>query len=223
VPAAAVRPYQAIVLAGGRSARARSDKLRWTREGRTLLAHAVAAVPDAQHIVLVGPHDPALAVRGLIWCRESPPFAGPVAAIAAGLGALTDQARTPPATTLQEGPPVIGAPEAVTVLLAGDLPAAGPAVPALLAALTGDRDAVVLVDEQGVRQPLLAAYRTTWLRARVGAARPGASVRSLLGTGRVHELTDIWSAAADVDTELRGEALGFQRSTSAPTSAQHQP
>lgn len=180
--------YDAIVLAGGRSSRARSDKLRWTREQRTLLQHAIDAVGTAARVVVVGPEPPGPYQPHVRYRREDPPFSGPVAAIAAGLDEVTQD---------------------VTVVLAGDLPLAGPAIPELLSHLAAGRDGVVLVDVQGVRQPLLAAYRTAWLRGQVGAAAGGASVRSLLVEARIGELPDAWGAAQDVDTEQAGRAIGF--------------
>lgn len=180
--------YEAIVLAGGRSLRARSDKLQWTRAQRTLLEHALDAVADAVHVVVVGP-TPARPYAGRVTHRrEDPPFGGPVAALAAGLAVVAAE---------------------VTVVLAGDLPAAGPAIPALLHQVSADLDGAVLVDEEGVRQPLLGAYRTAWLRDRVDAAPPGASVRSLLVGARIGEVRDEWGAAYDIDTEQSGLARGF--------------
>lgn len=180
--------YDAIVLAGGRSSRARSDKLQWTREQRTLLDHALDAVTDAAHVIVVGPTPSGTYAASVMHRREDPPFGGPVAAIATGLAEVTAE---------------------LTVLLAGDLPAAGPALPALFAGMSAELDGVVLVDDQGVRQSLLGAYRTSWLRDQVRTAASGASVRSLLDGGRIGEVRDEWGAAHDIDTEQAGLAKGF--------------
>ena len=180
--------YDAIVLAGGRSSRAGSDKLGWTRDERTLLQHALDAVATASHVFVVGPVPAEAYDPRLTWRREDPPFGGPVAGIAAGLGEVAEE---------------------LTVVLAGDQPAAAPAIPALLERLCAGGDGVVLVDGEGVRQPLLAAYRTTWLRGQVREAAAGASVRSLLVGASIAEVPDVWGASADVDTEQHGRALGF--------------
>lgn len=187
--------YDAIVLAGGRSSRARSDKLRWTRERRTLLEHALDAVADAEQIVVVGPMPSGTYPANITYRREDPPFGGPVAGIAAGLPVVTAE---------------------LTVILAGDLPSAAPAVPALLAHLAPGLDGVALVDDQGVRQPLLAAYRTAWLRGRVRSAASGASVRSLLVGATIGQVADRWGAAQDVDTEQAGLDRGFTPRTAEP-------
>src|SRR6478672_494384 len=105
--------YDAIVLAGGAATRlGGAAKPQLTVGGRTLLARAVAAVPDAGRVVVVGPRQPVDAP--VVFCREEPPGGGPVAAIAAGL----------PHTSAD-----------VLVVLAADLPWVAPAVPLLVAAL----------------------------------------------------------------------------------------
>ncbi|MEO6821477.1 MAG: NTP transferase domain-containing protein [Candidatus Nanopelagicales bacterium] len=180
--------YDAIVLAGGRSSRAGSDKLGWTRDERTLLQHALDAVATAAHVVVVGPVPAGAYAPHLTWRREDPPFGGPVAAITTGLDGVTEE---------------------LTVVLAGDQPAATPAIPQLLECLRAGVDGAVLVDGDGVRQPLLAAYRTSWLRGQVRAAAYGASVRSLLIGASIAEVPDVWGASRDVDTVQHGRALGF--------------
>jgi molybdopterin-guanine dinucleotide biosynthesis protein A len=178
--------YDAIVLAGGRSSRAGTAKLALQRDGRSLLSYAVAAVAEADAVIAVGEPPTGDQGGGVVWRREDPPYAGPVAAIGAALDEVTSE---------------------VVVVLAGDLPGAAPAVPALLAALEVGFDAAVLVDEAAVRQPLLAAYRTAWLRARVPAA--SAAARSLLDGARVIEVPDRWGAGRDLDTADDALDLGF--------------
>src|SRR3954453_8560212 len=105
--------YDAIVLAGGRARRlGGAPKPQLTVGGRRLLDHVLDAVPDAAHVVVVGPEQAA--ERPVVWCQEAPPGGGPVGALAAGL----------PRTSAD-----------VVVLLAADLPWVAPAVPALRAAL----------------------------------------------------------------------------------------
>jgi CTP:molybdopterin cytidylyltransferase MocA len=97
----------AIVLAGGRSSRLGGvPKAGLIVGGRTLLQRTLDAVADAREVVVVGdvvvPRQavsvrPPLAsavpllpgtARSVLVTRESPPFAGPAAAIAAGVDAL---------------------------------------------------------------------------------------------------------------------------------------
>ncbi len=128
--------YDAIVLAGGGGARlGGAAKPQLKVGGVTLLDRAVAAVSDAERVVVVGPVQP---VTGEVtFCREEPPGGGPVAAIAAGL-------------------PLTAAP--VVVVLAADLPWIAPAVPVLLAALAPSGSAL-LVDASGRANHLAAAWR----------------------------------------------------------------
>lgn len=194
-----LRSYDAIVLAGGRSSRAGgTDKLTLRRDGRSLLSYALAAVPGAERVVVVGPPVAGIADPRIIWCREDPPFAGPVAAIAAALAHVAAD---------------------LVVVLAGDQPAAAPAVPELLAALIGSAEsdnttavhpnAAVLVDADGVRQPLTAAYRTSWLAAVTSDAPLGTGMRSLLRLTDVAEIADSWQASSDIDTAADAARLGF--------------
>lgn len=175
-------PYDAIVLAGGRARRAGGHKLDLRRDGRTLLDHAIEAVSGAATLVLVGPVTELATDREVIWRREDPPYGGPVAAITAALADLCSDA---------------------TVVLAGDVPYAAEVVPALLADLRGD--AAVAVDDTGALQPLLAAYRTQWLRDRVRTATPAA--RSLLDGARIATVTT--ATSGDVDTAEDAARLGF--------------
>ena len=189
-------PYDAIVLAGGRARRAGGEKLALRRGGQSVLDLAVLAVGDAATVVVVGPVVAVPKVRGqLVWRREDPPYGGPVAAIAAALPELRCER---------------------VVVLAGDVPAAGPAVTATLAALGADIDVAVVVDTEGVQQPLLAAYRTDWLRERVAAG--GRAARSLLDGARCVEVPDRWDAARDVDTREDAAALGFTSGEGEPSS-----
>lgn len=180
-----MEPYDAVVLGGGRSSRAGGRKLELERDGRSLLACAVDAVAGAARVIVVGPTVPGLP-DSVLWRREDPPYGGPVIAIAAALADVTSD---------------------VVVVLAGDLASPGAAVPVLVAAVTDEVDVAVLLDRDGVRQPLLAAYRSRWLRERVAAGR--AAARSLLDGARLVEVADTWGAARDVDTREDAAELGF--------------
>lgn len=134
--------YDVLVLAGGGARRMGGvDKPSLTVGGISLLDRVLAAVPSASRRVVVGPARPTEAA--VIWTREEPVGAGPVAAVAAGLHLVT-------------------AP--VVVLLAGDLPfLTGSVVTQLLDAV--DEDGAMLVDDTGRDQFLCSAWRTRALRA----------------------------------------------------------
>src|SRR6266516_7706711 len=89
-------PLAAIVLAGGRASRlGGADKPGLVVGGRTLLATAVGAATGAGagHVVVVGPARTGLASGAratgsscrVVFVREHPPGAGPVAALRRGL------------------------------------------------------------------------------------------------------------------------------------------
>jgi molybdopterin-guanine dinucleotide biosynthesis protein A len=82
-------PFVAVILAGGRASRLSGlDKMSIEVGGRSLLQRSVDAVAGAEPVVVVGP---CRAVVGeVVWTRERPPGAGPVAALAAGIAALPD-------------------------------------------------------------------------------------------------------------------------------------
>lgn len=186
----------AILLVGGRSRRmGGGTKPLLEVGGETLFARAVRAVTDAgcAPIVAAGPVlDEAAPVE---WVREDPPFAGPVAAIAAAL----DRVATP-------GP-------GWTILLAGDLPRAERVVRRLIEVVDPDAatpdaaetDAVqaVVFTADGHPQWLAGAYRTSALRAAVGRLGDDvgdASCRALLGGLEIAWLTDEDEITADIDT-----------------------
>lgn len=176
-------PYAAVILAGGRARRLGGAAKPELRVGGTrLIDLVIAAVHDAETVIVVGP-DPNLA-RGVLLTREKPAGAGPVAAIAAGL-------------------PHIESP--VTVLLAADLPFIAPAVPRLREALgpnTRPNDAAALYDATGRLNGLAAAWHTEALRAalsRLGDPA-GAAVRSLYATATVARISDTDGWTQDCDT-----------------------
>ena len=173
----------ALVLAGGRSRRFGSDKLEAEVQGRPLLDAAIdaaVAASDAQ-VVVVGPVERGLP-PGVLVTREEPAYAGPFAAVAAGL-ALVDAD--------------------VVLVLAGDLLDPAPAIPALLAALADDphADAATLVDGDARRQPLLSAFRVVPLRGCVaGVDTDGRAASELFDGLHVVEVPDAGSWSHDVDT-----------------------
>lgn len=155
--AAPVPSYDGVVLAGGRARRmGGTDKTALVVQGHRLLDIALDALGAAGRRVVVGGRGPLV---GADRVTEDPPGGGPVAALAAGLGAV----RAP-----------------VCVVLAADLPFVTTAhVQALFDELLGGA-ACLAVDAEGRDQPLLAAYATEALRAALPEEPHGASMRALL-------------------------------------------
>jgi molybdopterin-guanine dinucleotide biosynthesis protein A len=181
-------PFDAVVLAGGAGRRlGGADKAALTFAGMSLLDRVLAAVGDADRIVVVGPARPV--GRHVLWAREQPPGGGPVAGLAAGLALV----RAP-----------------VVAVLAVDLPFLRPVhVRALRHALAGggaggtqsraagatengtesrpegstqSRAAgAVLVDDEGADQVLAGMWRSAALRRALPAEPAGVAMRRLVG------------------------------------------
>ena len=213
--------FDALVLAGGRSSRLGGvPKQSLVFQGQTLLERAVAASAGARRTVVVGGIDvlragactriplvPPPWASGLLTCREDPPFAGPAAAIAAGLATLADHAGPAPHT----------------LVLACDMPLAAAAVSVLRDALAdcpapplagGAIRGVMARDEGGRVQPLAAFYSTEELNracAELAArnALVNASVRALLASLDMQLVTVPAGSTSDVDTWEDAAALGI--------------
>ena len=185
----------AVVLAGGKARRlGGADKPGLEVGGVPLLERVVAAVADADIVVVVGPPRALALPRPVLWCQEQPPGGGPVAALSAGLR-------------------VTGA--EIVVVLAADLPWIAPAVPDLIAALgpPGRADVAVLTDRDGRRNHLSAAWRRPALTAALAAlpTTQGAAMRTLFerrvgrGGGRSRgagEDCDTWDDVAVARSRL---------------------
>jgi molybdopterin-guanine dinucleotide biosynthesis protein A len=173
--------FDAIVLAGGAAARlGGADKPALDVGGAALLDHVLAAVTDADRIVVVGPARPAS--RPVIWCREEPPGGGPVAALAAGVSHVAAD---------------------VVLTLAADLPWIAPGVPVLRAALEGSSvDCAALVDGDGRVNYLAAAWRRASLvRAFKALGEPaGAAMGGLVSTVTMLKVPDEGNWGLDCDT-----------------------
>ncbi|WP_404473620.1 molybdenum cofactor guanylyltransferase [Microbacterium aerolatum] len=177
----------AILLVGGRSRRmGGGSKPLLEVGGQTLFARAVHALTDAgcTPIIAAGPVLDEDAT--VLWVREDPPFSGPVAGIAAALGALP-------------------APEPEwMLLLAGDLPHAPRVVDRLHERTRNSDDVeahVFTADEHP--QWLAGAYRTAALRRAIGALDGGfenVSCRAALGALEISWLNDEAGDTADIDT-----------------------
>ncbi len=180
--------YDAIVLAGGRSARMGDvDKLQVVVDGATLLTHALAAVADARRVVVVAPEGTAGLPVGVARVQEEPPFSGPAAAMGAGITALAEHD---------------DAAEHV-VVVAADVPRVGDVVDALLVGLAAhpSHDGVVAVGVDGRRQPLLAAHRVAPLRAALARHEPLAHLSATRVTSGLDLVEiDVAEVADDVDT-----------------------
>jgi molybdopterin-guanine dinucleotide biosynthesis protein A len=177
-------PYDAVVLAGGRSTRFGGDKLAATVDGVPLLDRVLASVASAQRRIVVG--EPRPVAAAVEWARENPPGGGPAAGVVAGLERVRAER---------------------VVLLAGDLPYVGPATVRRL--LEAGGDGALLVDAAGRRQLLCSTVRTALLRAHAAtrADWTGASVRELLADLALSELPAAGDEALDVDTPEDLEGL----------------
>lgn len=195
-----------VVLAGGRGSRlGGADKGALVVGGRTLLERLVDGVDLGGDVVVVQPGElpeglgagfasgagsrsgSSRSGRRLLRTLEDPPDGGPVAGIAAGLGALGESAA------------------AWVAVVAVDQPQAAEALAALAEELPGvgeDVEAVSHVDATGHRQWLLAIYRRSAL-TRALAALPSTrdtSVRRLVGDLVWHEVEPGAEHVGDVDT-----------------------
>lgn len=178
--------WDAIVLAGGRSARLGGvDKAALRVGDRDLLATTLAAVAAAARVVVVGERSEMAGPRVVV-VREDPPHGGPAAGIGAGLAEVT-------------APTV--------VVLACDMPRVAEVVPVLLAARRVGGGAGVIALDGGRAQHLAVAVDADALRARVEAVGrlDGAPVHALLADldllrvevppGSTHDV-DTWHDAA---------------------------
>ncbi|MFC5678370.1 molybdenum cofactor guanylyltransferase [Aeromicrobium endophyticum] len=181
--------YDAIVLAGGRSSRMGGvDKLQVVVDGCTLLTHTLAAVADARRVVAVAPPGTAGLPADVVRVQEQPPFAGPAAAMGAGLAALA---------ALGDG-----VAEHV-VVVAADVPRVGDVVDALLAGLAAHpgRDGAVAMGAGGRRQPLLSAHRSLALTSALLSHEPLAHQSATRVTSGLDLVEiDLAHVVDDVDT-----------------------
>ncbi|GAA1911750.1 NTP transferase domain-containing protein [Streptantibioticus ferralitis] len=178
--------YDAVVLAGGAARRlGGADKPALRVGGTTLLDRVLDACAGAGATVVVGPRRHTL--RPVRWTRESPPGGGPLPALAAGLRHTSAE---------------------LVLVLAADLPFLTPAtVAALLDAVSADADGAVLVDPEGIENPLVAAYRAAGLRRELDllveerGALDGLPLRRLTARLELRRLPDPGGLASfDCDT-----------------------
>jgi molybdopterin-guanine dinucleotide biosynthesis protein A len=183
--------FCAVVLAGGTAARlGGADKASIEVGGRTLLARAIDALVDADEVVVVG--DPVPTERPVTFCRESPRYGGPVAALLTGVDALLRTPRT------------IG-------VLAVDMPGVSWSTFRRLHAAAAGHDGAALAGPDGRRQLALVLDA-----GRLAAVRPdhegqhGMAVHRLLApldlaavaaVGDEHRDVDTWTDLRDLSPE----------------------
>ena len=183
----------AIILAGGRARRLGTPKPAVRLNGETLLDRALRAT-RGMAVVVVGPPGLASSVArhpAATVTREEPPFAGPAAAVAAGLDELARRKSR----------------AGRVLVLACDLARVSDAAAALLTASdrNPDGEGVVLADPSGHRQWLCGIYGAEALRAsadrlRAAGALASAPARSLFDGMRLHEVPDPGGLSDDIDT-----------------------
>lgn len=194
----------AIVLAGGRGARLGGvDKAGVELDGERLVDRVVAAARarGADPVVVVGPGRPALPDAVVV--REDPPFSGPLAALVAGLEALSAAVAPPGAAAAavpHPGP-------SWTLLLSCDLVDPAGVCGELTAALSSGSaegvDGMLLRDPEGRRQWLAGLYRTEALRAGTAAIRPplvDLPLKLAFAGTTLRELPAPRELTADIDT-----------------------
>ena len=173
----------AIVLAGGRGSRLGGvDKATLQVAGESLLDRALRAVAGPRVVVVGDPSTSAgITSQGVSVVQEEPRFAGPAAAIGAGLARVT---------------------EPYALIAPCDQAHLDEVVPILLAAELGDADGVVAVDPDGRRQHLLCLVRTDALRRAVADQETlvNLSVRQLFASLELVEVKLDARAALDIDT-----------------------
>ncbi|MFF1253633.1 molybdenum cofactor guanylyltransferase [Pseudarthrobacter sp. NPDC058329] len=200
--------FDALILAGGRSSRLGGvPKQGLVFQGATLLEKSLAAAAGASRAVVVGP-DPGLLPEGVLSCREQPVFAGPAAAVAAGLEALANA----------------GSGSAFTLVLACDMPRISSAVQVLRKALESREfraDGLMACGEDGRSQQLAGFYRTDVLTRAVKelASRDAlisGSMRALLASLDLQLVTVPTGSTDDVDTWDDAAALGVDAGSRDP-------
>ncbi|MFF2567556.1 DUF6457 domain-containing protein [Streptomyces sp. NPDC058084] len=193
--------YDAIVLAGGAARRlGGADKPGVRVGGRPLLDRVLAGCRDAGRTVVVA--EPRATARPVEWAREEPPGGGPVAALAAGLRRLAEDASPAGAAPAEPSAPARADSSSADSSSEEDVPSrpdAGPARPGG-SGLSADLVLVLSADlpffDAGTARRLVDAL----------AAAPGAeAVVGVDAEGREQPLVAAYRAAA-LRRELAGAA-----------------
>lgn len=177
-----VLAFDVILLAGGAGSRMGGpDKPLRTVNQWPLVDHVLLACAGATNRIVVGPELP-MRFAEPTYCREEPPGAGPVAALAAGLAHVT---------------------QPIVFVLAADLPFIAQGLELLRNVLIIEsNDAGAFVDLSGRTNYLAAIWRTDALRAAVAAiAEPsGAPMKRVYENVSMARIPDFDDNAADCDT-----------------------
>ncbi|MDQ0211717.1 molybdenum cofactor guanylyltransferase [Arthrobacter bambusae] len=207
--------FDAVVLAGGKSSRLGGvPKAHLKYDGATLLQRALAATRGARRVVVVGP-DPGTLPDGTLTAREDPPFAGPAAAIAAGLLALQGQDSEGQDSEARHGQSPSPDHAAWVLVMACDMPLAAAAVPVLLQEVSAhsESEGALSISSDGRKQPLLGIYRVSALQREVQAVSEegglaNAAVFRLLARLDLLAVPVPEGSTDDVDTWDDAAALG---------------
>lgn len=186
--------FNAVIVAGGRSSRLGGTAKAGLSNGHsTLLETTLAAVAGAASTVVVGPEELPLP-GGVLQTLEEPRFAGPAAALAAGVLSLPEDAAP------------------WTVLLSVDMPGIAPALDVLLGqAQNCDPVSGFMGTCQGIFQPLVGIYPTAALLAISQQKTKDVSVRRWLSQ-IPYELVELPAGSTqDVDTWEDAEKTGFRQ------------
>jgi molybdopterin-guanine dinucleotide biosynthesis protein A len=152
--------FDVVVLAGGAARRLSGrDKPGLVVGGQTIIESVVAAGAGAGRITVVGPRRDGL--DGVVFVREDPPGAGPVAALRCGLAEVS----APWVAVLAADLPFLRAEHITALINAGLADATAPGA--------------LLVDDDGREQWLAGCWRTAVLRAALDGY-PGESLRGLM-------------------------------------------
>ncbi|MGO2938493.1 MAG: NTP transferase domain-containing protein [Glutamicibacter arilaitensis] len=200
--------FDALVLAGGRGTRlGGAGKAELQLHGQRLVDRVVAATrkAGAARVIVVGPDTAGTKADWVV--REDPPFAGPLAGIAAGLKELSSENASE-----------------WTMVLACDLQRPV----AVSTALTKnfeqrDTDGLLLVDAQGHTQWLAGIYRTAALALAceaLGENLVDAPVRRALNQLHLAQVPVDDETSSDIDTP---QALESARRNERTRMAQHLP
>ena len=176
--------FSVVVLSGGSARRLGRDKASTTINGISMIERVLRPISNDVQVIVVGEYAESN-TREVIITREVPVGSGPLAALAAGLRHVTNDK---------------------FLLLATDMPFVGELGLELLKILdgaSGGIDAIVPVDEEGIPQPLCAAYRSQSVRnafARIGDPTNGSMKRLVAELQyQSYDQHDAWNLI-DVDT-----------------------